>query len=86
MLVEVSQSVIKSKFEGKLSYFIMIFSEMVAMINFLHFPPTFKSAIIINMNLKFLVFYIEDYFCVMSLKVERVKSLFNVTESPNRKK
>ena len=52
----------KSKLEGKLSYFISILSDIVAMTNFLHYPPTFKSAIISNMNLKFLVFNIEDSF------------------------
>ena len=48
---------------------------MVAMTNFLHFPPTFKAAIVSEMNLKFLLFNIEDSFSAMAFTVERVKSL-----------
>ena len=45
------------------------------MTNFLHFPPTFKAAIVSEMNLKFLLFNIEDSFSARAFTVERVKSL-----------
>ena len=46
----------------QLSYFISILLDIVAMTNFLHFPPTFKSVIISDMYLKSLVFSVEEFF------------------------
>ena len=47
------------------------------MTNFFHFLPTFKSAIISNMNLKFLVFNIEDS-SVMTSTVKAMKNLLQL--------
>ena len=62
----------------QLSYFISILLDIVAMTNFLHFPPTFKSVIISDMNLKSLVFSVEEFFLQWRSQLKTWKVYYSV--------
>ena len=68
-----------------MSYFTSVLSDIVTMNNFLHYPSNLKSAIISNMNLKFLVFNIKVLFAI-AFTVEHVKNLLQRDVSLNWKK